>query len=52
MMKSPAERETPGGSNVANAGLVQAQSEPMHGEPQSLELVLPPLATALFRAEM
>jgi 1,4-alpha-glucan branching enzyme len=41
-----------GGSNGGDAGLVQAQSDPMHGEPQSIELVLPPLATALYRAEM
>ena len=40
-----------GGSNVGNAGLVHARPEPMHGEPQSLDIVLPPLAVTLFRPE-
>lgn len=40
-----------GGSNVGNAGSVPAQSVPMHGEPQSLDLVLPPLAVVLLRQE-
>jgi 1,4-alpha-glucan branching enzyme len=40
-----------GGSNVGNGGLVHARAEPMHGEPQLLDIVLPPLAVALFRPE-
>ena len=40
-----------GGSNVGNDGTVYTVESPSHGEPQSLELTLPPLATILLRAE-
>jgi 1,4-alpha-glucan branching enzyme len=38
-----------GGSNVGNGGWVQAERQPAHGQPFSLELTLPPLATLLLR---
>jgi 1,4-alpha-glucan branching enzyme len=38
-----------GGSNVGNGGEVIASAEPMHGEAQSLEIILPPLAVVFFR---
>jgi 1,4-alpha-glucan branching enzyme len=34
-----------GGSNVGNDGTVGSHPVPAHGQAQSLELVLPPLAT-------
>jgi 1,4-alpha-glucan branching enzyme len=40
-----------GGSNLGNAGAVEAIASPSHGRPCSLELVLPPLATLILRAE-
>jgi 1,4-alpha-glucan branching enzyme len=40
-----------GGSNVGNGGAVQTTSTWSHGEPQLLELILPPLATILLRYE-
>jgi 1,4-alpha-glucan branching enzyme len=40
-----------GGSNVGNEGAVHAFGEPAHGEPQSLNLKLPPLATIMLRPE-
>jgi 1,4-alpha-glucan branching enzyme len=40
-----------GGSNVGNDGAVYTVETPSHGEPQSLELTLPPLATIMLRAE-
>jgi 1,4-alpha-glucan branching enzyme len=40
-----------GGSNVGNAGQVEAAAIPMHGQPHSVELVLPPLATIFLRHE-
>jgi 1,4-alpha-glucan branching enzyme len=40
-----------GGSNMGNSGGVDTTPVPMHGEPQSLELVLPPLATVLLRPD-
>jgi 1,4-alpha-glucan branching enzyme len=40
-----------GGSNVGNGGAIHTTSTWSHGEPQSLELVLPPLATVLLRHE-
>jgi 1,4-alpha-glucan branching enzyme len=40
-----------GGSNVGNAGLMMTAAVPAHGNAQSLTLVLPPLATILFRGE-
>ncbi len=38
-----------GGSNLGNGGWVQANAEGSHGQPFSLELTLPPLATVLLR---
>jgi 1,4-alpha-glucan branching enzyme len=40
-----------GGSDVGNRGAVDASGAAAHGEGQSLELVLPPLATLLLRHE-
>jgi 1,4-alpha-glucan branching enzyme len=40
-----------GGSNLGNGGWVQAHPEGSHGQPFSLELTLPPLATVLLRHE-
>jgi 1,4-alpha-glucan branching enzyme len=40
-----------GGSGVGNLGGVVASSQPSHGQPFSLELTLPPLATVLLRHE-
>jgi len=40
-----------GGSNVGNEGAVRTVESPAHGEPQSLELTLPPLATIMLRPE-
>jgi 1,4-alpha-glucan branching enzyme len=37
-----------GGSNVGNAGGVDARPQPHHGRPFSLEITLPPLATLVF----
>jgi 1,4-alpha-glucan branching enzyme len=38
-----------GGSNLGNGGQLQASTMPSHGQPFSLELTLPPLATVLLR---
>ena len=38
-----------GGSDMGNEGAVHTVKEPAHGEPQSLELTLPPLATVMLR---
>jgi 1,4-alpha-glucan branching enzyme len=40
-----------GGSDVGNSGSVGTAGVPMHGEPQSLELTLPPLATIMLSPE-
>jgi 1,4-alpha-glucan branching enzyme len=40
-----------GGSNMGNAGAVHTTQGAMHGEQQSLDLVLPPLSTVLLRNE-
>jgi 1,4-alpha-glucan branching enzyme len=40
-----------GGSNVGNDGAVHTADSPVHGEPHSLELTLPPLATIMLRPE-
>jgi 1,4-alpha-glucan branching enzyme len=40
-----------GGSDVGNDGGRSTTAETAHGEPQSLELTLPPLATIMLRAE-
>jgi len=37
-----------GGSNVGNLGGVDAQEEPAHGRPFSIELSLPPLSTLVL----
>ena len=37
-----------GGSNVGNLGGVQAQDQSWHGQPVSVELTLPPLATVVL----
>jgi len=40
-----------GGSNVGNLGGLDASDEPWHGQPASLRLVLPPLATVVLAPE-
>ncbi|UYN95545.1 MAG: 1,4-alpha-glucan branching protein GlgB [Enhydrobacter sp.] len=40
-----------GGSDLGNDGAVHTRDEPSHGERQSLELTLPPLATIILRGE-
>jgi 1,4-alpha-glucan branching enzyme len=40
-----------GGGNVGNAGGVLAEELPYHGQPFSLRLTLPPLATLVFAPE-
>jgi 1,4-alpha-glucan branching enzyme len=40
-----------GGSDMGNQGALHATPTPSHGEPQSIELTLPPLATLILRAE-
>jgi 1,4-alpha-glucan branching enzyme len=40
-----------GGSNVGNSGAVEAVALPSHGQPASVELTLPPLATIVLRHE-
>jgi Alpha amylase, C-terminal all-beta domain len=40
-----------GGSNVGNGGVVETAPIPAHGRSQSVELVLPPLATLFLRCE-
>jgi len=40
-----------GGSNVGNPGELRAASAPRHGQPASLELTLPPLATIILQPE-
>ena len=40
-----------GGSDIGNDGGVTTVEAPSHGEPQSLELTLPPLATLMLRLE-
>jgi 1,4-alpha-glucan branching enzyme len=37
-----------GGSNIANAGAIEALDLPMHGRPYALRLTLPPLATLVL----
>ncbi|RKK04776.1 1,4-alpha-glucan branching protein GlgB [Pseudoroseomonas wenyumeiae] len=37
-----------GGSNMGNGGAVQATEEPSHGQPASLSLTVPPLATIIL----
>jgi 1,4-alpha-glucan branching enzyme len=38
-----------GGSNMGNSGWIETSTPPLHGQPFSLELTLPPLATVLLR---
>jgi 1,4-alpha-glucan branching enzyme len=40
-----------GGSDMGNEGTAQATAVSAHGEPQSIELTLPPLSTIVLRAE-
>jgi len=40
-----------GGQNFGNNGAVLATPVPMHGYPQSVEMVLPPLGAVVFRPE-
>jgi 1,4-alpha-glucan branching enzyme len=40
-----------GGSDLGNHGAVHTVEHPLHGEPQSLDLTLPPLATVMLRPE-
>jgi 1,4-alpha-glucan branching enzyme len=40
-----------GGSNLGNDNAVQATEEGAHGQPYSLKLTLPPLATVMLRLE-
>jgi 1,4-alpha-glucan branching enzyme len=40
-----------GGSGIGNLGEVEAEPQPMHGHPYSLNLWLPPLAALIFIAE-
>src|SRR5262249_6145327 len=40
-----------GGSDMGNAGSIGADAAAMHGELQSLDLTLPPLATIMLRPE-
>jgi 1,4-alpha-glucan branching enzyme len=40
-----------GGSNMGNQGVVRSSGQAAHGEHQSIELTLPPLATIALRAE-
>ncbi len=37
-----------GGSNVGNAGCVEAEPVPFHGHPFSIELTVPPLSAVIF----
>jgi 1,4-alpha-glucan branching enzyme len=38
-----------GGSDLGNAGLMNAADHPAHGHPGSISLTLPPLATIILR---
>jgi 1,4-alpha-glucan branching enzyme len=40
-----------GGSNLGNGGVSQTVSAPSHGQPQSLDLLLPPLATLYLHSK-
>ena len=48
-VNSDAERY--GGSNMGNMGGVDAEATPSHGQPFSLALTMPPLATTIFVRE-
>ncbi|HKA00984.1 MAG TPA: 1,4-alpha-glucan branching protein GlgB, partial [Candidatus Solibacter sp.] len=38
-----------GGSNMGNAGEVQSRPVPQHGRPNSISIILPPLAVVVFK---
>jgi len=38
-----------GGSNLGNGPGVQAEPIPNHGRPASIQVILPPLATIVFK---
>jgi 1,4-alpha-glucan branching enzyme len=40
-----------GGGNIGNTGILHTQPEPNHGQPASLTLTLPPLATILLHQD-
>jgi 1,4-alpha-glucan branching enzyme len=40
-----------GGTNIGNSGAVEATAQPSHGQPQSLELTLPPLGAVILAPE-
>ncbi|MBV9568355.1 MAG: alpha amylase C-terminal domain-containing protein, partial [Hyphomicrobiales bacterium] len=40
-----------GGGNLGNSGFLRSEPVPSHGEAQSLELLVPPLATLMLRHE-
>jgi 1,4-alpha-glucan branching enzyme len=40
-----------GGGNIGNEGAVRTVDAPAHGEPHSIKLILPPLATVMLRRE-
>jgi 1,4-alpha-glucan branching enzyme len=40
-----------GGSNVGNAGGLTATGTPLHGRPDSLRVILPPLGVVIFKPE-
>ena len=41
-----------GGGNIGSGGEVEAAHEGMHGQPASLELVLPPLAMVVLKPDL
>jgi 1,4-alpha-glucan branching enzyme len=43
--------EAYGGSNLGNYGGVQAEAKPWHGQPHSILIAFPPLATLIFKRE-
>ncbi|GAA0441535.1 MULTISPECIES: 1,4-alpha-glucan branching protein GlgB [Sphingomonas] len=40
-----------GGGNIGNGGMVTASATPLHGQPASADVVLPPLAAVVLRFE-
>jgi 1,4-alpha-glucan branching enzyme len=40
-----------GGSGMGNGGAVQAEDVPLHGQPASLSILLPPLSILVLRAQ-
>jgi 1,4-alpha-glucan branching enzyme len=40
-----------GGTNIGNSGLVETTGRPSHGQPQSLDLTLPPLGAVILAPE-